>query len=630
MMLSRIIPRNRHVLLFLLTILFFPAGTESFIKADDAGPEDKPPGVEQQYNQAKDYYYLLLRAENMQKDRRNWQKGISEFRRIYLDAPQGRLAPNCLFMMAKMHYRMYMRFHQEVDMDQSIGYYTDVYSLFPHNTLADDAIFWAAEIYLKGKKNPDQAAKLYAKQIEMFPGGDKYSQAAGRLQEIQGNFDIKLSEKYSLSQKNKRLMQVLPVQYWSSDDYTRVVIRSTGPVRYKSFLAEKEVNMPRKLYVDFTMCSVEKQNSGPMAIKEGLLKKIQTTQTDPETVRVALDLESITTYKIFSLNDPFRVIVDVHGQQKIISSSKTLPQVEKEKIARAKRSVPADVEELRPTARKTAKESEAELKTDTAGEPFVVLADRNKKKPRAKGPNAAVDSTLTLAQQLGLGVRRIVLDPGHGGKDPGAMANGLREKDLTLKVARKTAALLKEKYEYEVILTRQKDSSLPLEERTAIANTSKADLFVSIHVNAHPSGRVRGIETFYLNLATNTEAMRVAARENATTTHNISDLQDILSELMQNSKIEESSVLADYVQNSLVSGLQENRYDTENLGVKQAPFYVLIGAEMPAVLAEISFISNKKDASRLREQEYLNEIAAQIAAGVAGYVEQRARAALQL
>ena len=183
---------------------------------------------------------------------------------------------------------------------------------------------------------------------------------------------------------------------------------------------------------------------------------------------------------------------------------------------------------------------------------------------------------------------------------------------------------------YEVIMTRDRDKTLPLEERTAIANTTKADLFLSVHVNAHPSASVKGVETFYLNLATNTEAMRVAARENATTSHNISDLQDILSDLMQNSKIEESSLLADYVQNSLISGLRENRYDTEDLGVKQAPFYVLIGAEMPAVLAEISFLSNRHEAALLRDDVYLNDIAPQIAAGVAGYVEHQATAALRL
>ena len=153
-------------------------------------------------------------------------------------------------------------------------------------------------------------------------------------------------------------------------------------------------------------------------------------------------------------------------------------------------------------------------------------------------------------------------------------------------------------------LTRSKDVYLPLEERTAIANTQSGDPFISVHVNAHPDKTIGGIETYFLNLATNAEAMRVAALENATSTHSISELEDILTDLMKNTKIDESSRLARFVQTNLVSGMG-NRFKARDLGVKQAPFYVLIGAEMPAVLAEISFITNPKEAELLREDRYL-------------------------
>ena len=300
--------------------------------------------------------------------------------------------------------------------------------------------------------------------------------------------------------------------------------------------------------------------------------------------------------------------------------------------ARMKKSAASSVPELQPAKKKAARNTAAERKQAERPELFIVLEESNKRKPgsAAKRKKELRENSLTLAQQLGLGVRRIVIDPGHGGKDPGAMGHGLKEKDITLKVARKTAVKLTGKYDYEVVLTRTSDTTLPLEERTAIANTQKADLFLSIHVNAHPSKDVRGIETFYLNLATNSEAMRVAALENATSTHNISDLQDILSDLMNNSRIQESSILAEYVQNSIIAGLRQNRYETKDHGVKQAPFYVLIGAEMPAVLAEISFLSNSEDAKLLRDEQYLEDIADQIAAGVVGYVEHQASAALQL
>jgi N-acetylmuramoyl-L-alanine amidase len=179
-----------------------------------------------------------------------------------------------------------------------------------------------------------------------------------------------------------------------------------------------------------------------------------------------------------------------------------------------------------------------------------------------------------------------------------------------------------------VVLTRTKDVYIPLEERTALANTQSGDLFISIHVNAHPDKTKSGIETYFLNLATNADAMRVAAIENATSKHNISELQNILSNLMKNSKIDESSRLAQFVQTNLVLGV-EQKYKTRDLGVKQAPFYVLIGAEMPAILSEISFITNQKEAKLLQDELYLNKIAEQIAAGIVAYVDHHNTAAVK-
>ncbi|MDH3329796.1 MAG: hypothetical protein OEM01_11225 [Desulfobulbaceae bacterium] len=195
-------------MLLALTILLSLLNCVSLVSAENANQGNNSNLSEMQYSQAKDYYYLLLRDNKVQSDRRNWLKGISEFRRMYHGDPQGEFAASCLFMMAKMYYRMYMRFYQEKDLDESIANYSDVYTLFPDNTLADDALFWAAEIYLKDKKNPRQAAKLYAKQITLYPLGDKYGQAASRLQELKGKYNFELPEKYSVSRDTKTLMQV--------------------------------------------------------------------------------------------------------------------------------------------------------------------------------------------------------------------------------------------------------------------------------------------------------------------------------------------------------------------------------------------------------------------------------------
>lgn len=214
----------------------------------------------------------------------------------------------------------------------------------------------------------------------------------------------------------------------------------------------------------------------------------------------------------------------------------------------------------------------------------------------------------------------VVIDPGHGGKDPGAIGyKGLQEKDVVLRVAKKLETKLKENKKCRVIMTRANDVFIPLEERTAIANAKKADLFISIHANASFNRERSGIETYFLNYASDEDALNVAARENAATKKNLTDLQIILNDLLLNSKINESSLLAGCVQDSLFRGLQKRYSNVKNLGVKRGPFYVLIGAEMPSILVEISFITNKNEGKYLREENYLDLIVSSIFDGLMRY-----------
>ena len=610
--------RYTSIFFFLLMLVLLPAGSSSLAAAPgDKAVNDPASLSEQQYKSAKDYYYKLERDPAIGQDRSNWLGGVRNFRRIYLADQKSNLAPSCLYMMARMYRRMYQQFKLPIDIDEAINYFVDIASIFPQSNLADDALFTIADIELTDKGNPAQAAKFYQKVIKRFPKGDKRAQAARQLQELAKNHDVKLPELMVNSQAAPDLVNVLPIQHWSSNSYTRVVIRASAPVNYSASLLEKNNNQPRRLYIDLKQSYIPAKFRSPLPIQDGLLKQVRPGQFNDTTVRVVLDIESISDYKIFSLKDPFRIVVDVRGAKK-------------EQVATAD-----EIEE--PTAGPAHKTELPIIQPETIApveqEIFITLEDRKKVKPSATTVPKELSADmadLSLAQQLGLGVRRIVIDPGHGGKDPGAMAFGLKEKDIVLNVARRTAEVLEKKHNYEVLLTRDSDISLPLEERTAIANTKNADLFVSIHVNAHPQKSVKGVETFYLNLATNAEAMRVAALENATSTHNISELQDILSDLMQNAKIKESSQLAQFVQTNLVTGLKQRNFSPKNLGVKQAPFYVLIGAEMPAVLAEIAFITNPGEAKLLADNTYLQAIAEQIAAGVATFIEHRRTAALQL
>ena len=553
--------------------------------------------VAKKYQRAKFYYNQLETNQKIGSSRDNWLKGVRNFRKIYLTSPKSDIAPSCLFMLGRMYYRMFERFNKLIDLNEALSYYRDNAALFSDNKLADDSLFAIGTILLTNTKNIKGASQAFNKIVSEYPNGDMHPQAATQLKALSRDHDIPLPKVMVGTSNPNNLTTVLPVKYWSSDNYTRVVIKASGPVTYKEQLLEPSGNHPRRLYIDFQKSYIEPRFRQPVPIEDGLLKRIRTGQFSSDTVRVVLDIESIHSYKVFSLPDPFRVVIDIRGKQGI-NAPATRPQVAQ-----------------KPPG-KTQSPPIAILK---GGKKYRV--GKSRPKTGISTPTPTRQPTYTLAQQLGLGVRKIVLDPGHGGKDPGAMAFGLKEKDIVLLLARRLTPILEKQLGCEVILTRKRDVFIPLEERTAIANTSDADLFISLHINAHPAPKVHGLETYYLNLSTNDEAIRVAARENSTSTHQMSDLQDILSDIMKNSKVEESTRLAGLVHKSIINGLTTSRFkNIKDLGVKQAPFYVLIGAQMPAVLIEVAFISNPQDAKHLTTDAFLNTVTQEISNGIQSYI----------
>jgi N-acetylmuramoyl-L-alanine amidase len=234
-------------------------------------------------------------------------------------------------------------------------------------------------------------------------------------------------------------------------------------------------------------------------------------------------------------------------------------------------------------------------------------------------PSRNVAGGFSLSRQLGLGVARIVIDPGHGGYDPGAEMRGLSESELTLDVALRLEKLLEKQPGVDVVLTRRGNRYVPLDERTAIANRAAADLFLSIHANASADARARGIETYFLNFASNSAAEALAARENAGSSRTMRELQDIVTAIALNNKIDESRDFASFVQGSMYDRLRRVNRQARNLGVKQAPFAVLIGATMPGILVEISFLTNRQEATLLRTPKYRDQIADALLNGVMKY-----------
>lgn len=369
---------------------------------------------------------------------------------------------------------------------------------------------------------------------------------------------------------------VTGIKHWSTPAYTRIVIELSRKAEFSHRLLKKDplINMEwRRLYIDLANSSLSPKMQKAIPINDGLLKAARAGQYDPGTVRVVLDIESIEDFKIFPLSDPYRIVIDVSGEKKA-----------------------APVQPIR----------------DNSGKEVPQIR-------QTPAPVVPVDTS--LIQQLGLKVNTIVLDPGHGGKDPGAVGkNGLKEKDVTLKLARMLREKLTQDAGAKIILTRDSDVFIPLEERTAIANSKDADLFVSIHINASPRRAATGIETYILSLSNNEEARRVAARENATSTRSVSDLEFILNDLIKTAKTNDSARLATVVQDNLVSGLRKKFDSIRSNGVKGAPFYVLVGTKMPAVLVEVSFISNPEEEERLKDEAYLREVVEGIAAGITHYM----------
>ena len=316
-------------------------------------------------------------------------------------------------------------------------------------------------------------------------------------------------------------------------------------------------------------------------LNDVLLKTMHVSQNTKDKVRIVLDLSSEAVYKAFPMQNPSRIILDIRSGPDTPATVMCDPK---------------DIKKLSP-------QSETEF-------------HKVKKYSSSKMP----EDTPSIPKQLALKVSKIVVDAGHGGKDPGGLGpDNEKEKDINLAVVKQLAKRLNDQG-YEVLLTRDTDVFIPLDERTAFANRKKADLFISVHVNANDNSDIKGIETYFLNLTTDASAIRVAARENATTTKSIGDLQFIINDLMLTSKINESSRFASSTQKSIIGSLDKNEIITKDHGVKQAPFYVLIGAKMPAILVEIGYITNPNECELLHSEEYQQSIVDGIVTGINTYV----------
>jgi len=366
------------------------------------------------------------------------------------------------------------------------------------------------------------------------------------------------------------LAEVHNLRYYTHPNFTRIVLDVSVLREY----VWNETLTPSEITVDVFQARLNPivpEESAPT--RTDYIKRLRIAQKSPTTVRLTIeaDLSRVRLYQVYNVADPFRIVIDIYPKDK---------------------TAPAAAEASAP-------------------EP----------KPKTPQPAQPVRGGYSLARQLGLGVRTIILDPGHGGSDPGCLdPAGPQEKDLNLDIALRLKAILETETDLSVILTRETDIHVPLETRTIVANQRKADLFISIHVNAFRSKTRRGIESFFLNFSPDPAVNELAARENATTTKTIGEMDKIIKKIAQNSRIIESRALAEKIQANLVQYLARRYANVKDLGAKGGPFWTLLGSEMPSILVEVAHLSNPDESKRLQDPAFRQNAARGIFEGIAAYI----------
>lgn len=566
------------------------------------------------------YKDLTLLDRTAQIGRKSYTTMGDKFYKIYADNPSGKYADDALLGAARAYRRAFERFNMQIDLDKSLNYYRMVQGAFS-SAAARRAYIESADIFL-ARRDSTSAKFTLNKLIQKHPNSMEAKEAEKKLASlgtnnrssitrpnpvITANNQVKQPVNKPVSEPVKNIAEeddkdvvsvsagqdsgatasgktvnVHGIRYFSDQDYTRIVIDLSNNAEYSShwLKADAALHKPPRLTIDINNSILGSNVSRNLSIKDGLLSAVRLGyHPQDKRTRVVLDSENVKDFTVFQMSNPSRIVVDVFSSER------------KEEV---KRPVIA-----------------SNTQTAQNNKPSTDM--------KTKRPDD-LPKDITLGAALGLKIRTIVIDPGHGGKDPGAVYNGLKEKDIVLEISKYLYEYLKADPDLNIHLTRNKDVFIPLEERTAIANKLKADIFVSIHANAAKNKAATGLETFVFNVTNDRAALEVAALENQATTKSISDLQGILKDILKYSKLEESVSLAGSVQSCLVKNVKAT--SKQNLGVKQAPFYVLVGATMPAILVETGFLSNNDDASKLKSSAYRKKVAKGIYDGIKEYISK--------
>lgn len=621
-----------------------------------------------------------------QRERRDYDKALDAYRKVYHTAPTFNKADASVLAVAETLEEQGRVLNDPKSFKDAIGQLEFLRREYPGSKYRAEALFTIAQIYRDDLDDSAQAKSTFQDFLKHYPNSSMAERARDEIdnidspakQELQAkNKPAKTDSKTKSNGEEKepaqeaktdrhRLPLLTNIRHWSTGDYTRVAIDLEQEVKYEA----GRVPHPDRIFFDLYGAKLAPGLGGKsFDVEDGFLHKIRVAQYKANLARVVLDVDDVAEYSAFLLPNPYRLIIDIHGRRpapKVAAkhptgSTKTdLHALNADKGVKAEPATTASAPATRPptdeqpAAEKPAIEKPAVVARNedvsiddsnidekdkatskpTTGPTFQAVAPKEpdtvtpKSRSKSKLPDltahAAAPSSSgqrSLIRALGLKIGKIVIDAGHGGHDTGTIGpNGLMEKDLVLDVALKLGKILEDRLGAEVIYTRDDDTFIPLETRTAIANKEQADLFISIHANSSSDPSARGIETYYLNFTSSADALEVAARENAVSEKSIHELQDLVKKIAMKEKIEESREFALDVQKSLYGGLVAKSPGLHDRGVKKAPFIVLIGANMPSILAEISFVSNPTDERKLKTNEYRQRVADSLFKGISKYV----------
>jgi N-acetylmuramoyl-L-alanine amidase len=517
----------------------------------------------------------LHRREALAREENEYLNLVTVYERAVKLDEDHQTGDAALAAAADTYREMARQFKKQRYFYSAIECYGAILKQYPNGPFLTRALTGMARIHEQDLQEPEAAARAYSDIIRRFPQSVSAREAEAslvRLQKVTGDRNpVDVIEAHS-DDDAAGIATVSQVRHFSGPDYARVILDLSVTTQYERKMEGSSLVIKLPTAKVSPLISQLQNVSSP----GGMLKQIRLNVKE-SSVEIRIDCSRLRDFAIFTLDNPARLVADLRGSH---------PFGEE-----------AEAAEVQPTT------------------PAV--------KPGGQG-------SLTLMRALGLKVRRIVIDPGHGGSDTGAIGrDGSFEKDLVLDIGlRLRAAIQRDLKDVEVIMTRETDKFVPLDERTAIANAKQADLFVSIHLNSSPAPMASGVETYFLSLEATKDELEVATRENSLTARNAGELQSLLQRIVTDTRINESREFAQHVQSNLVSGLgRVSPTASFNRGVKKAPFVVLLGANMPSILAEVSFLSNPKDGEALRTTEFRQQIAESLFGGIKSYVDSLTRSA---